>query len=97
MVFNTNEKNAKNKILDLQYNSYSNGFFKFYAVFLFVTSYCPDMQPNRIQMALPLYGSVFVFLHSLTQIIINCVMTNKMVMNERMSPYKNVHIIQSKF
>ena len=55
------------------------------------------MQQNRIQMALPLYGTVFVFLYPLTQIIINCVLTNKMVWNERMSPYKHVHIIQSKF
>ena len=52
----------KYKFLDLQCNSYSNDFLKFYAVFLFVTLCCRDMQQNRIQnMALPMYGTVFAF------------------------------------
>ena len=33
------------------------------------------------------------FLHSLTKIVINYVMTNKMAWNERMSPFKRVYII----
>ena len=54
----------KIRFLDLQYNSYSNDFKKFCAVFLFVTLCCRDMQQNRIQnMALPMNGTFLHFFH----------------------------------
>ena len=50
----------KYRFLDLQYNSYSNEFKKFYAVFLFVTLCCRDMQQIRIQnLAIPTTGTAF--------------------------------------
>ena len=45
-------------------------------------------------MCFPMYGTDFAFLTLINKkIIINCVMTNKMVGNGRMSPFKYVHII----
>ena len=60
VVFKINGKMKKIKILDLQYNSYSNDFWKFYAVFLCVTLFRHDIQLNRIQnRTLPMYDTLF--------------------------------------
>ena len=48
-------------------------------------------------MTLPMYDTVFSGLHWLTNIIINCAMTNKMAQNEYMRMVKHVHINQGKF
>ena len=57
------------------------------------------MQQNRIQnMALPMNDTVFaVFALINKNLIINCVMTNKMAQNERTRLVKHIHIIQGKF
>ena len=69
----------------------------YYVVFLLVTICFRNTQLNPIQnMALQIYGN-FVFLHYLTKIRINCVMTNKMVRNERFSPVKHIHLFQKEF
>ena len=48
-------------------------------------------------MFFQMYGTVFcVVCINLQKLIINRVMTKMMVWNERMSPFKHVHIIQSK-
>ena len=45
-------------------------------------------------MCFPMYGTVFAFFALINKkIIINCVMTNKIVWNERMSPFKHVNSI----
>ena len=45
-------------------------------------------------MSFQMYGTVFAFFALINKkIIINCVMTNKMVWNECVSPFKHVHII----
>ena len=44
-----------------------------------------------------MYGAVFAFFALIDKkIIINCVMANKIVWNERMSTIKPVHIIKGK-
>ena len=56
-----------------------------------------DTQGNRIQiLCFPMYGAVSRFLHFLTKNIFKCVMTNKIVWNERMSTIKHAHIISGK-
>ena len=48
-------------------------------------------------MYFPMYGTVFAFFALINKKkIINRQMTKNMVWNERMSPFKHVHIIQSK-
>ena len=48
-------------------------------------------------MSFSMYGTVFAFFALfIKKIRINCVMTNKMVWNESMSPFKHVHIIKGK-
>ena len=48
-------------------------------------------------MCFPMYGTVIAFFASINKkIIINCAMTNKMVWNERMGPFKHVLIIKDK-
>ena len=47
-------------------------------------------------MSFPMYGTVFAFFAIISKKKINLVMTKKMVWNERMSPFKHVHINQGK-
>ena len=47
-------------------------------------------------ISFPMYGTVFAFFASINKNDFLCVMTKKMVWNERMSPFKHVHIIQGK-
>ena len=44
-------------------------------------------------MYFPMYGTVLRFRLNLQKIIMNCAMMDKMVWDERMSPFKQVHII----
>ena len=48
-------------------------------------------------MTLPMYDTFCAGLRYLTNIIINCVMTNKMVRNEYTRLVKHIHINQGKF
>ena len=48
-------------------------------------------------MSFPMFGTVFAFFALINKkIIINRVMAKKMAWNERMRPFKHVHIIQGK-
>ena len=65
MIFKTNVKMKKMKIFHLQYNSNSNDFKKVYAVFLFVTLFCRDMQRNRTQNMIFQCTALFVVFFAL--------------------------------
>ena len=88
----------KGRFLDLQYFSHSNDIKKFFAVFLFVTLCCRNMQQSWIQnMALPICSTCFFVFFALFNKNNNLtVMTNIMTQIERMSLAKHIHI-QVKF
>ena len=95
VIFNTNAKNAKNE--DFLISSIISTAVNFKVLCCFLICYgvlsWHAVKSDSKHVFSNVRHSYCVFCINYQKIIINCVMTNKMVWNKCRSPFKNVHII----